>query len=258
MAFTDNKITFSTGTDTMLCEVGTPGSLVLSPEQISLAAHPTAQKASVKQVINCLTGEEAAILTGTLSMTSDLAAEGPASDLLSNLKGSLSVSARKGRIYRSNLLTDILYFLSVRNLLSIWKMDIARKGFAYNSLDIKAEVKGNTLFVREGILDSNTLTIAWQGSVNLDTNEIAFTMLATPLQVYDRLLMSIPVVGVVFGSTLVGMPIKVTGTIADHKLGIASPLEIGKGLQGIAKNILKLPVKIIQPVLPQGKEENVN
>lgn len=58
---------------------------------------------------------------------------------------------------RSLCPVPILSFLSVRNLLSIRKTDIAQKGFAYNYTDIKAEVKGNTLTIREGILDSNML-----------------------------------------------------------------------------------------------------
>ncbi|MCX5903476.1 MAG: AsmA-like C-terminal domain-containing protein, partial [Proteobacteria bacterium] len=178
-------------------------------------------------------------------------AQGSTFNLADNLAGKISIIARKGRIYRSNLLTKILSFLSIRNLVTGGTTDIAKKGFAYRSINVKGEIKGKTFVINEGILDSSTLSMAWQGSVDMATKKINITVLATPFQLSDLLLMGIPVVGIVFSRTLIGIPLRVTGTIDDPKLGPASPLAIGKGLLGVVTNIVKLPVKIIEPVLPE-------
>jgi hypothetical protein len=76
------------------------------------------------------------------------------------------------------------------------------------------------------------------------------TVLSTLFQLSELLLMSIPVVGIVFSRTLISVPLQATGPIDDPKLIPASPLAIGKGLFGILTNMVKPPVKIIQPVLP--------
>ena len=50
--------------------------------------------------------------------------------------------------------------------------------------------------------------MAWQGSIDLATKKIDITVLATPFQLSDLLLMGIPVVGIVFSRTLIGVPLQ--------------------------------------------------
>jgi len=247
--FADKAITIA-ATEAKLCDIATPGTLMVTPDTMTLEVKPAAQKAAVKTVVKCLTGEKS-IITGTLDLQSDLIGQGSAFNLAENLAGKISVAARKGRIYRSNLLTKILSFLSIRNLVTGGITDIAQKGFAYRSINIKGEIKGPTFKIDQGILDSSTLSMAWQGSIDMATNKIDLTVLATPFQLSDLLLMGIPVVGIVFSKTLIGVPLQVTGTIDEPKLRPASPLAIGKGLLGVVTNMVKLPVKIIEPILPE-------
>ena len=247
--FADKAITIA-ATEAKLCDIATPGTIVVTPDTMTLEVKPAAQQAAIKTVVTCLMGEKS-IITGTLDLQSDLIGQGSAFNLAENLAGKISVTARKGRIYRSNLLTRILSFLSIRNLVTGGITDIAKKGFAYRSINIKGEIKGTTFKIDEGILDSSTLSIAWQGSIDMATKKIDFTVLATPFQLSDLLLMGIPVVGIVFSKTLIGVPLQVTGTIDEPKLRPASPLAIGKGLLGVVTNMVKLPVKIIEPMLPE-------
>ncbi|MCX5903838.1 MAG: AsmA-like C-terminal domain-containing protein, partial [Proteobacteria bacterium] len=211
--FADKAITIA-ATEAKLCDISTPGTLMVTPDTMTLEVKPAAQKAAVKTVVKCLTGEKS-IITGTLDVQSDLIAQGSTFNLADNLAGKISITARKGRIYRSNLLTRILSFLSIRNLVTGGTTDIARKGFAYRSINIKGEIKGDTLKIDEGILDSATLSLAWQGSIDMATKKMDITVLATPFQLSDLLLMGIPVVGIVFSRTLIGIPLRVTGTIDD-------------------------------------------
>jgi hypothetical protein len=247
--FADKTITIA-ATEAKLCAIATPGTIVLTPDTLTLEVKPAAQQAAIKTVVTCLMGEKS-IITGTLDLQSDLIGQGSAFNLAENLAGKISITARKGRIYRSNLLTRILSFLSIRNLVTGGITDIAQKGFAYRSINIKGEIKGTTFKIDEGILDSSTLSMAWQGSVDMATKKIDLTVLATPFQLSDLLLMGIPVVGIVFSKTLIAVPLQVTGTIDEPKLRPASPLAIGKGLLGVVTNMVKLPVKIIEPILPE-------
>jgi uncharacterized protein YhdP len=253
ITFSDRTVTVA-AIDATLCEMATPGTLVATPDSMTLEVRPAAQKASVRNVVKCLTGEKS-IITGALDVRSDLTARGPAATLADNLAGNISLAARKGHIYRSNLLTRILSFLSIRNLVTGGTTDIARKGFAYKSITVKGAISRGTFRIDEGILDSNTLSLVWQGTIDLAAKKMDLTVLATPFQLSDLLLMAIPVVGIVFSKTLIGIPIRVTGPIDDPKLGPASPLAIGKGLLGVATNLVKLPLKIVEPIWPEKKTQ---
>jgi hypothetical protein len=250
----DRKITVA-AIDSKLCSIETPGTIVVAPGGMHISAQPAVQNASAREIIQCVTGKRA-VISGRINLQGDFVAHGSADDVMNTLRGNLSIVARKGRIYRSNLFTNILSFLSVRNLILGRKADIAEKGFAYRSLSINGEFHGNTFKIHEGVLDSNTLSLACEGTYNLSNKRMDLTVLATPFQIYDLVLMSVPVVGMVFGRTLIGVPIRVTGALDDPKLGPGNPAAIPRGILGIFKNIVKLPVRIIEPIMPQKDSEN--
>lgn len=250
----DRKITVA-AIDSKLCSIETPGTIVVAPDGMHISAQPAVQNASAREIIQCVSGERA-VMSGRINLQGDLVAHGSVDDLTNTLRGNLSIVARKGRIYRSNLFTNILSFLSVRNLILGRKADIAKKGFAYRSFSINGAFHGKTFKIHEGVLDSNTLSLACEGTYNLSNKRIDLTVLATPFQIYDLVLMSVPVVGMVFGRTLIGVPIRVTGTLDEPKLGPGNPAAIPQGILGIFKNIVKLPLKIIEPIMPQKDSEN--
>lgn len=255
IAFSDRKIT-AAATDIKLCSIALPGSMQITPEIITLEAHPEAKGIHAKNVIQCLTGEKS-IITGTLDIKSDLAGQGKPSDIIDSLTGKVTITARKGHIYKSTLLTKIVSFLSIRNLLFGGARDFAKKGFAYRSIEIHGEVRGDTFIVHDAVLNSNSLTIVSQGKINLKNKSLELTALATPFQIQDLVLMAVPVVGVIFSKTLIGVPIRISGNLEDAKLSPGSPAAIGKGIAAIVKNVVKLPVQIIEPVLMlENNKEN--
>jgi len=221
----------------------------ITPDGITLAVRPEAKGSQVKKVLSCLTGEKS-IITGTLDVQGDLAGRGRASDIGRTLSGPVTITCRKGRIYKSNLFTKILSFLSIRSLLSGRVSDITRKGFAYRLLEIHGEVQGNTFIVRDAILDSDPLALACKGSINLQDKTLDLTALATPFQIPDIGLKAVPFIGTLFSKKHIGVPIKISGNIEDAKLSPGLPDAIGKDLVRVVKKIVKLPVHIIDlPVL---------
>jgi hypothetical protein len=63
-------------------------------------------------------------------------------------------------------------------------------------------------------------------------------------------------VGSILGGTLVALPIKVKGDVGNPEISYLSPSAIGSRLLGIAKNIIKLPLKLIKPLMPEEKEKS--
>jgi hypothetical protein len=56
----------------------------------------------------------------------------------------------------------------------------------------------------------------------------------------------------VLGGTLVSIPVRVSGNIADPDVAPFSPTAVGSDLLGLIRRTLKVPFRIIQPLLPEG------
>jgi hypothetical protein len=72
----------------------------------------------------------------------------------------------------------------------------------------------------------------------------------------DRIVRNIPLVGSILGGTLVALPMKVKGDVGNPEISYFSPSAIGSRLLGIMKNIMKLPLKLIKPLIPEEKEKS--
>jgi hypothetical protein len=76
------------------------------------------------------------------------------------------------------------------------------------------------------------------------------------MRAIDTVIGSIPIVGGVLGGksgTVISIPVKVTGTLRDPQVMTFSPSAVGSGLIGVLKRTISLPGKVLQPVLPKGK-----
>jgi len=244
MDFSDKLVRITTQ-DARLCQIPIPATVQISTGLIAFESRPAAHKDDLEAVLKCITREKA-IMTGSLDIKSDITARGKPAALADSFTGGFSVKARNGRIYRSNLLTKILSFLSIRELLTGGILNFSEKGFEYESLHIKGDVEGTVLQVREAVLKSTALNLVCRGSVNLKTKALALEALATPFQVLDYALSKIPLVGSAFKKTVIGVPLYIDGTMEDPKLSPRAPTAVGKEVMKLATDVMELPIKIIR------------
>ncbi|MCX8043595.1 MAG: AsmA-like C-terminal domain-containing protein [Desulfobacterota bacterium] len=240
-------------TDVKLCGIELSGNANVRQDDIALQAVTTVQNASARHAIQCLFGETS-LVTGKLDLRAELMAQGAVGRLLDDVQGSVDVVLKNGRIYKSNLLADIFSFLSIRNLLFDRRIDMGKKGLSYRRFDMKGDIHGGVLHIREALFDSNALTVVGQGTVSLTDRRLDLTVLATPFQIQDLVFMNLPVVGALFGKTLIGVPLKITGTVGDTKVVPGPPAASIQGLVGLARDIVKLPLHIVEPVIERANE----
>ena len=94
-----------------------------------------------------------------------------------------------------------------------------------------------------------------QGEIDIANNSIDLTVLVAPFKTVDYLVNKIPLVNYVLKDTLISIPLRITGKLDDPTIIILSPTAVGKGVLGIMKRTLLLPVKIIEPFIPRKKEK---
>jgi hypothetical protein len=75
-----------------------------------------------------------------------------------------------------------------------------------------------------------------------------------PLKTVDWIVKHIPVVGYILEGTLISIPLRVQGDLKDPRIIPLAPSQIGDDLMGIMKRTLKLPFKVVQPIV-KGAEK---
>lgn len=244
-SFADKAVTVTTD-DTHICSIALPATVHITPESVTLEAHPRAVQSPMKEVFNCLTGEKA-IITGTVDIEGAVRSQGKPDALLDAIAGKFSLAAQDGRIYKSGLFAKILSFLSIRNLLSGGIRDMAQEGYAYQSLHIEGDIQGKTVQVHKAVLISSSFTLVCKGTISLTTKEVDFDALATPFQIQNQMISKIPLVGSALSQPILGVPLKISGMFDDPQISTRATAAVTKGLMSITKDIIKFPIKIIDP-----------
>ena len=182
-------------------------------------------------------------------------AAGKGDDLTRDLRGKVDFISRNGRIYEGGFLARILDFLNITEVLFGKLPDMAKEGFGYNSITVKGSIQRGKMTLEEAVMDGSSLGLAAQGDLDLAKKQVDLVVLASPLRTVDRIIRYIPLVRSILGGTLVALPIKVSGDMADPKITYISPSAIGTRLLNIMEKIIKIPLKIVEPVIPGKTEE---
>jgi hypothetical protein len=87
-------------------------------------------------------------------------------------------------------------------------------------------------------------------------NKIDVMVLVAPFKTVDWVVKKIPLVRRVLRGTLIAVPIKVTGDLADPKVSPMSASAVGSSLLDVMKRTVKLPLEVID-VEPTGGAEDI-
>jgi hypothetical protein len=233
-----------------LCGIDTNGSLHLAPAPLSLDIEAQAEGKDLQPTLGCLYKGERD-LSGTFGFSSRIIGQGQNGTALSgDVSGPLRFSSQDGRIYRLNLLAKIFGVLNTTEIFFGKLPDLEKEGFGYNAIRLEGEVKERKLHLKEGLIDGKTMELGFQGEVHLTERTLDLIVLVAPLKTVDRIVKKIPLLGHIMGGTLVSIPFRVSGPLADPRITPLSPKAVGSEVFDIMKRTLELPVKIFQPFMP--------
>ena len=97
--------------------------------------------------------------------------------------------------------------------------------------------------------------VTMHGTVDLFAKKLDLEVLVSPFKTADFVVKKTPIIRGLLGGTFVSIPVKVKGDIEAPKISYLSPSAVGRKLLNTTKSALKVPVKIIKPVIP-GKKKN--
>lgn len=235
-----------------VCTIPVSGKLNISHDDIETNFKIASRDQTIEPVVTCLGNK--GLMTGRFDLQGKLSARGKLDTLIQNLDGKLVFSAKDGRIYRYGTIAKIFGLLNVTEIFRGKLPDVAQEGFAYHSISLKGKVKNGKLLFKEAVIDGSSMEIVCEGNIDLVENKVNLNMLVAPLKTVDFVLSKIPLVRDITGKHLVSIPIKVTGDLGNPEVTYLPLSSVGSGLLGIMERTIKLPVKIIQPLISNGTE----
>jgi hypothetical protein len=237
-----------------LCGISTTGVVKVMDQQLSLDVQPAFKSRELESTAKCMLDETIRV-TGDFELKGRIFAEAKPKDLFPALRGNLEFQAKDGKIYYLVGLARILEFV---NLTEVYKgkiLDMKKEGLHYELFTVIASLQRGKLVIKEATLDGHTLQLAAQGELDLTNRKIDATVLVAPLRTVDRIVNLIPLVRYILAGTLLTVPVKVSGDLRDPKVTALSPSAVGYELLGIMTRTLRLPLRIIQPLLPKKNNE---
>jgi hypothetical protein len=233
-----------------ICGIDTPGVVNVTPSEIRLEFKPSSRNQDVASTVACLREGEV-LSSGKFDLSGRVSAQAATDRLMEAATGSLTYQAKEGRIYRNIPLARLFAYLDLIGIFDQIIPRVREEGFPYRSILVNGEIEKNKLVITEGIIDSPIMEIVLQGDIDLMEERLDLDVLAAPMQSVNYVIKRVPLVNQIMGGTLISIPIKIEGQWADPRV---TPLQLSmvrSSLVGIMKRTLQLPIKLIEPIMPQ-------
>ncbi|MGD9051874.1 MAG: AsmA-like C-terminal domain-containing protein [Desulfobacterales bacterium] len=237
-----------------LCGIQFPGIFKVSGDTFELYFNPVARELDLDSSLTCLFDKQH-LMAGNYNLNGELLAKARPSAFPRSLSGNLTFNSTDGRIYRFGMLAKIFALLNVTEIYRGEVPDLKGKGFAYNSITANGLFEDGKLILSDTSIDSPSMGIAIEGDIDIIENKVDLVLLVAPFKTVDRIVKIIPLVGNILGGNLISIPFRAIGDLGDPDVIPLSPTAVGSGLLGILERTLKLPITIIQPVLPGSKDK---
>lgn len=237
-----------------LCGISTTGDIDITARGAELDIALSAKKLELEPTILCISDKRTDI-TGTLEMKADLKAKGDIDTIAKSLSGSFNISAKKGIIFKSRSLDKTLNLVNETENFKGKLPDLDKTVVRYRVIDASGTIQGYILEVEKGMLDASTFGILAQGQFDIYNQTVDLNALVAPVSIIQRAVNKIPILGYILGGNLVSIPVKIKGNMYDPQVTFLSPSAVGAAFLGIIERTIKLPVTIIEPILPGKKQD---
>ena len=129
--------------------------------------------------------------------------------------------------------------------------DLDRESFPFRSISIRGYVEGLTLVKDEFIIQSSLATITGNGKIDLEHQQIDARGLVSVQIPGAGIVRRIPIFGSILDpSSLLGIPVRVTGSFENPDVSYLSPADVGAQLLNIPMKVLGLPLEAIRLFTP--------
>jgi hypothetical protein len=235
-----------------LCNISTPGKISFHEGKIFLDFSMEAADREFNKVLICLEGGEQQ-MTGTLDIKANISGNGTRDTLVNSLLGDLQFSAKEGYIYQDAHAAKLLSFLNVTGMFQGKIPNLATVGFPYDYLIVKGSMKNGVLTIAPAKLEAPIMEIVSHGTIDIPRERVNLQVLVAPLQTLNKIQKLLPVISKIIPSSLVAIPVEVSGEFTDIKVRAMSMSAIGARTLGVMVDALSAPVRSIEDASGEAK-----
>ncbi|MGH7833035.1 MAG: AsmA-like C-terminal domain-containing protein, partial [Candidatus Binatia bacterium] len=231
------------------CGIEIAGSVDVAGDEIGVDLRLAATEAELEPATACLTNRQNDV-KGTYSLKARVWGRGDRDRLLRALKGNFDFNAHDGEFIRSPGIDATFDYLNATGDFRVAFPDLDRETFPYRFVRIKGRIEGEILVGDEINIQSSMLNVSGQGEVDLARQQIDAKGLIAVLKPVDEVIGRIPLVGSIFGGSLVGIPVRVSGSLERPEVNYLSPADVGTELLNIPMRILGIPTEAMKLFTP--------
>lgn len=232
------------------CGITMPGSVTVTKEALSGAFSPGARGQDLNATLNCLHSRPVD-LTGTFNLSGTVTANGPPGDMVQILSGDIQVETSSGIIYHVEALGKIFSLLNIPGLIGKNLRNQNKKGLEYDTMSADIHIGEGVVALEKGVIKGPMMQLAFQGNVGIKDQALDVTVFVVPLKSIVSVVGKIPLIGRILEGDLISIPIKISGTMKAPQYIPLAPEAVGQQAVRLLKNIILLPVDIIQPIIPE-------
>jgi len=235
------------------CGMTLIGRMALDGPMVDAYLVPVVDVMPLDGVISCLS-EEKSLFSGNFNLDGQISFRGPRDDIVKALKGRLTFVAEDGTIQRSLLFARLFALLNLAEIYRGKLPDFSSQGLDYKRMSASIEVKDGKFHFNDWSINGRTLWIGSRGEIDIDSQQIDFTIMVSPFKTIDRIINAIPGLRWILGGRLVAIPMQAVGSLDDPRVIPLSPSAVGTSIVEMIERTLLLPIQVIQPLVPGMQE----
>ena len=236
-----------------VCGIGTVGSVDVTDEELSLNVSLSVTDGQLESTSRCLTDNKQAV-KGNYSLKSQVTGRGTPGKVAQTLRGEFEFSAQDGEVLQSPTVDTPLEaafdYLNKTGDFNVAFPDLDRESFPFRLIRSRGRVEGTTLVNDELIIQSSLFTITGNGRIDVEHKQIDAKGLVSVLMPGDSIIKRVPIFGSLLGGSILGIPVRVTGSLEHPDVTYLSPTDVGAELLNIPMRILGLPLEAIRLFTP--------
>ncbi len=192
-------------------------------------------------------------IEGQLSSDVLLSGEGhDKASLVAGLQGNGEVLVEKGVIKKSNILIQILDFLSIQKIFRRPPPNLSKEGFYFDRIGADFEVKKGVVHTENLLMRSPVFNGAAQATLDLPKKQVTADFGVQPLVTLDSLISKIPIVGYILtgkDKTLLVYYFKVRGPLSDPRVTYVPLKKWGNSIMGYVTRIFLTPPRLFEKLM---------
>jgi AsmA-like C-terminal region len=240
-----------------VCGIAAVGNVDVASGEMGLDVSLSVTGGQLESTSSCLSDNKQDV-KGNYSLKAQVSGRGTLGKIAQTLQGKFEFSAQDGEVLQTPTVDTPLEatfdYLNKTGDFNVAFPDLDRESFPFRLIRSRGRVQGTTLVNDELIIQSSLFTIAGNGWIDVERQQIDVKGLVSVLMPGDSIIRRIPIVGSILGGSILGIPVRVTGSLEHPNVTYLSPTDVGAELLQLPVRILGLPLEAIRLFTPNFGE----